>query len=313
MVRTRGYQPAHLTIARDEFLEHCRVAKCLSPHTLRAYRLDLALFTSHIGADSDVTTVDRDAIRDYARVLLDVHRFKPATVRRRIATLRAFFRWLERENIVELSAFHGLDIPIRMPRRLPRALTSDEMRLLLRSCCLGKDAAYESLLMRFTIVMLFTTGVRVGELVAVQLSDVSDTDGMIHVRGKGARERRVFVGGPEAMALMRRYLRARRRMPPVSSQLLIWRRGDAITAPQVRRRLGRLARQCGIRRHVTPHMLRHTAATQLLEAGVDIRFVQRLLGHTSIATTQLYAEVRDEALRARLARANTFGRLARAG
>jgi len=161
------------------------------------------------------------------------------------------------------------------------------------------------------VVALFTTGLRVGELVAVCLADMSERETAILVRGKGRRERRVFLPGREARAVLARYLAARVATCTPIDQLLVTANGVAVTTQYVRKRLRELARSAGIGRRITPHMLRHTAATQLLEAGVDIRFVQTLLGHTSIATTQIYAEVRDTALKARLARANMLARIRR--
>jgi integrase/recombinase XerC len=295
------------------FIEHCRVGKCLSPHTLRAYGSDLADFGAHIGGQK-LVEVDRDSVRAYARVLFDQRNLKSTTVRRRIATLRVLYKWMEREELVPLSVFHRLDLSIRLPRRLPRALKVHEMRLLLaaadhaiRKC--PATVRYEAQLMRFTIVCLFTTGLRIGELVAAGLSDVSAHDGTIQVRGKGNRERRVYLPGAQALSALAKYLAARARVRRESDNLLITSEGSAASAQFIRTRLRSLAERAGIARRVTPHMLRHTAASQLLEAGVDIRLVQILLGHSSIATTQIYTEVRDAALKERLATANTLQRL----
>jgi integrase/recombinase XerD len=167
--------------------------------------------------------------------------------------------------------------------------------------------------MQYVVVVLFTTGVRIGELLDLRLGDIHVRDGMIHVRGKGSRERRVFLPGREALVLTRRFLAARCQIETTTDRLFVSAEGCPITARRVRTLLSAMSGRAGITRHVTPHMLRHTAATQLLEAGVDIRFVQRLLGHASIATTQIYTLVRDVALRERLSRANTLARLSRRG
>ena len=168
-------------------------------------------------------------------------------------------------------------------------------------------------LMHFVLVTLFTTGLRIGELVMIRLPDISVREGVIQVRGKGNRERLVYVPGKQAMAVLRGFLEARRRIAGEHQELLVSWEGTPISAQHIRKRLRRLAAMAGIVRRVTPHMLRHTAATQLLEAGVDIRVVQRLLGHASIATTQIYTHVSDAALKQRLTRANTLQRLGRDG
>lgn len=305
-----------LSHAATQFLEHCRVAKSLSSNTLRAYASDLAHFAGVLGRAIAVTDVDRDAVRLYAGTLLDGKRLKESTVKRRMATLKVLFRWLEREEIVPLSVFHRMDLTIRLPKRLPRALEAEEMRGLLRAAQRrgsppGTRRPYEDLLLHFVVVVLFTTGLRVGELVSVNLDHVSLRDGTIQVRGKGNRERRVYLPGRQALTLLTRFVDARKRIASGSDHLLVTARGKPLTPKRVREFLRTLGEQANLRRRVTPHMLRHTAATQLLEAGVDTRFVQRLLGHASIATTQIYTQVRDAALKAILSRANTLSRLDR--
>jgi integrase/recombinase XerD len=306
------------------FLEHCRIGKRLSPHTVRAYHSDLTDFRKAVGQTVGIGDVDRDLIRFYARSLLENRRLKETTARRRIATLKVLFRWLEREELIALSVFHRLDLSIRLPKRLPRALESADMRRLLRAAeaaaaqfdadvrtaaPAAPDGRYVALIMLFVIVVLFTTGLRVSELVSVRLDNVSHRDGHIRVSGKGNRERTVYLPGRPAMRVLMDFLDARRKIRTPSDALLVAPEGTPLTAQYIRRRLRDLAQSAGIGRRVTPHMLRHTAATQLLEAGVDIRFVQRLLGHASIATTQIYTQVRDATLKAKLARADTLSRL----
>jgi len=302
------------TLAIGRFLDHCRVAKRLSVNTLRAYECDLTDFLSYVGRNTVVTGIDREKVRSYARALLDERDLRETTVKRRLATLRVLFRWMEREELVPLSVFHRLDLSIRLPRRLPRTLEPAEMSRLLQRTEVESRAhrgvgKYEALLMHFVVVALFTTGLRIGELVAVRLPDLGAVDGSIAIRGKGNRERRVYIPGRQALRVLSRYLGARRHINTQTDCLLVSGDGTCITAQRIRKRMREVAGRAGIRRSITPHMLRHTAATQLLEAGVDIRFVQRLLGHTSILTTQLYTEVRDVTLQAKLERANTLSRL----
>jgi integrase/recombinase XerD len=308
--------PSDLTVPIQRFLDHCRIAKSLSAHTLRAYRGDLADFSRAVGHATTLLAITKDSVRDYVRALMDTRRLHASTVRRRVAALKVFFRWLEREELVPLSVFHKLDLPIRLPHRLPRALDPQEMRRLLRAAqsAAGSRPAkldHDALLMHFVIVALFTTGLRVGELTAVCVEDVCAREAAVGVRGKGNRERRVYLPGRQAFAILARFLRSRKTVATASHALLVTSDGAALTPQRVRKRLRALAADAGISRRVTPHMLRHTAATQLLEAGVDIRFVQRLLGHASISTTQIYTQVRDVALKAKLTRANTLARISR--
>lgn len=296
--------------ACGRFLDHCRIAKRLSPNTLRAYDIDLAAFRAFAGGATSVEDVDREGLRSFARMLFDRLGLKETTVKRRMAAIKVMFRWLEQEEIIPLSPFHRLDFTLRLPRRLPRALTADEIRRLLETAeAEAKGSGFESCLMHFVVVALFATGLRIGELTSTALGDVDATTGTIRVRGKGNRERAVYLPQGHAAKTLTRYLRARTRLAPTQAHLLISGSGAPATPQAIRRLLAALAERAGITRRVTPHMLRHTAATQLIEAGVDIRFVQKLLGHASIATTQIYTQVSDSSLRATLERANTVERV----
>lgn len=300
--------------AIPRFLQHSRVVKSLSRNTLRAYESDLCHFAAHVEG-ATVSSIGRDTLRGYGCALLDRHRLKPTTVKRRMATLKVFFDWLEREQLVTISAFQRLDLVVRLPKRLPRALSRDEMTSLLRAATKEVKSSreeHDAQVTQFVVFTLFATGLRVGELASVQLADVSAREGVIQVRGKGNRERRVYLSGRRAMDVLKSFLRARARVQVESDRLLVTATGRPIHAPHLRSRLAALAVRADLKRRVTPHMLRHTAATQLLEAGVDIRLVQRLLGHASITTTQLYTHVTDTVLRSRLAKANTVSLLMRA-
>ncbi|HXT68428.1 MAG TPA: tyrosine-type recombinase/integrase [Vicinamibacterales bacterium] len=302
--------------ASHRFLGHCRTSKGLAANTLRSYASDLEDFGRFAGPAIPIAGVDREVIRSFAHHLLEERKVKATTARRRMATLKVLFRWLEKEDAVPISVFHRLDLSIRLPKRLPRALTGEEIRQLLRRAesarkTRARAAQYEALVMHFVVVALFTTGVRISELVSVRRTDVDIRDGAIQVHGKGNRERRVYLPGRQARELLRVFLTERDRRHGPTEALLLTAKGICLSPATVRKQLRTFGGGAGITRRVTPHMLRHTAATQLLEAGVDIRFVQKLLGHASIATTQIYTHVTDRALRMRLNQANTLGRMGR--
>lgn len=297
-----------LVDAISRFIDHCRVVKRLSANTLRAYKADLDDFSSFVGKEAVVGAADRESLRHYARKLFDDDELKETSVKRRMASLKVMFRWLEIDELISLSPFHRLDISIRLPRKLPRALTVDEIRRLILACENLGDS-HNGTMLRFVVICLFSTGLRVGELTGIEQMDVDLSGHSILVRGKGNRERRVFLPSGEAVASLKRYMKKRQRYAVSSNQLLITPDGENITTQYVRRHLARFAKDAGIDRRVTPHMLRHTAATQLIEAGVDIRFVQKLLGHASIATTQIYTQVSDISLKETLERANTLKRV----
>jgi integrase/recombinase XerD len=296
--------------AAQRFLDHCRIAKTLSQHTLRAYETDLAHAGVKLGQQSRVGAIGRDMLRQYIGSMLNAEGLKEATVKRRLATLKQLFKWLEREEVLDISPFHRLDVTIRLPRRLPRALSREDARkLLVRSRMEMEGGGFGPEMLHFAVVTLFVSGLRVSELTELRLTHVNQAAGSLVVRGKGNRERQVYLSGKEAKALLRTYLKGRAKVRSAGDHLLIAPDGTPMTPQHIRRRLGGLAMRAGVDRRVTPHMLRHTAATQLIEAGVDIRFVQKLLGHASIATTQIYTQVSDSSLKSTLERANTLERV----
>ncbi len=159
---------------------------------------------------------------------------------------------------------------------------------------------------------MFTTGVRVGELCSLRLSDIDLPSRILGVRGKGNRERRVFLVDADIVGLIKQYLVLRNLLGPVTDIFLVTSRGTPASPDHIRRHLHKLTAETSIMKRITPHMLRHSAATQLLENGVDIRFVQKLLGHSSIATTEIYTHVSDASLRSAICAANPRKRIGNA-
>ena len=293
--------------ARGYFLDHCRIGRNLSGNTLKAYAVDLDVFEGFIGAEKSIKEIKRDQIRDFARWLFDIRRLKEASVKRRIASLKVFFRWLEREEAIEITPFHRLDLVVRLPRRLPRGVSAAELRRLLNAIG-GEERGFNALLLRLAVVLLFATGLRVGELTSVCITDLDRREETINVRGKGNRERRVYLVGQELFDLLDRFSQLRSELASAADEFLLTSAGQPVTPQFLRRQLVKASKRAGLNRRVTPHMLRHAAATHLVEAGVDIRFVQKLLGHASIATTQIYTQVSDSSLKAAIAKADTLKR-----
>lgn len=289
-----------ITQAIPSFLRHCADERRLSPNTVAAYRQDLAEFLRFTGR-IDVRTVAGERLIAFVEHLGGVRRLAPATVRRRVACLRSMFGWLVRRDAVAADPFATVRVRVRLPEKLPRCLGTGEMAQLAEAAEAGGGTE------RLATLLMFATGVRVGELVAVRLADVDPEAGSIRIVGKGSRERVVFVTNGSVLRMLADHVRMRRRA--AGDRLLVRSDGRPVGTAAVRCWLRRLAARAGLARRITPHMLRHTAATALIEAGVDIRFVQRLLGHRSIATTQIYTHVSDVALRAAMAKADTLDRL----
>lgn len=298
----------------SEFMLAVRSTKNLSPHTFRAYAADLRDFCG-FAPNKDVSSCDRALIESYLRHLLEERKLRSSSVKRRLASLKLFFSWLEEAGRIQVNPIRTLRTKIRLPKSLPKALTRQELRTLLayaaqaagvldgneyRLASLPSELSLEGFLRLEILVateLLFSTGVRVGELTRIDIADLDLSNAFIDIHGKGNRQRRVYLPDNRLVGLVGQYLCRRANRNPATSRLLISPAGAAATPAMVRRWIKQSARDAGLNRAVTPHMLRHTAATQLLEAGVDLPFVQRLLGHQSIATTQIYATVTDSALK----------------
>jgi site-specific recombinase XerD len=291
--------------AVDEFLRVCAIERQLSGHTLQAYAGDLADFGRRLPAGLPLAEISTDLVKRYLEEMVDGRRLALATVRRRLACLRAFFRHAAEAGLGP-DPFAAWRPRLARPQRLPRALSRGEVAMLLS----GRGAAAADATLATAVRLMLATGLRVGELCRLCREDASPDGGVLRIRGKGARDRVAYV----ADARLRRELaamagRGRREPGAAELRLFVNRHGLPLRPQSVRAKLRRQAAASGLARRITPHMLRHTAATLLIETGVDIRFVQRLLGHASIATTELYTHVTDEALRATLERANVLGGL----
>ena len=244
--------------------------------------------------------------------MISERKLATATVRRRFACLRAFFR----------HATDGTDIPDPFDRwkpklvrrkRLPRTLSRGEISSLLSSLKPGAqhDRKLAKDALPTAVRLMVCTGIRVGELCKIRTDDVSPDGSAFRIQGKGSRDRVAYISDPAVRAELCELVRCRRKEKHSCAALFLNRRGSPMKSQSIRSKLRRYAeKEAGLTRRVTPHMLRHTAATLLIETGVDIRFVQRMLGHSSIATTEIYTHVSDEALRVTLERADVLARLA---
>jgi len=289
--------------AKAEFIKFCRVERRLSKHSIAAYEFDLADFKRWLPRQSKFDRLSEDDLKLYLEDMVLERGLSPATVRRRLACLRSFFR-----RLADLHKAHDPFVTWRpkLPRRrrLPRALARSESVTFVNSLDDrggGVDRDHD---VRTALRLLVATGLRVGELCGLRLSDVSPDCAVVRVHGKGARDRIAYVADTALRQSLKRVVANRRLSLGPDGSLLVNRFGAAMKPQSIRTKLRRLAIDAGLERRVTPHMLRHTAATLLIETGVDIRFVQRLLGHSSIATTEIYTHVTDEALRSTLEKAN---------
>ncbi|HEY8393286.1 MAG TPA: site-specific tyrosine recombinase XerD [Thermaerobacter sp.] len=273
----------------QEFIDYLRVERGLASNTLASYGRDLAHFAAFLrDRGLPLAAVDRPLLMAY---LHELHRSgrRAATRARRLAALRGFFRYLHEEGYLPADPTEGLASP-RLERRLPRVLSVAEVTRLLN----GPDASRpEGLRDRAMLELLYATGMRVSELVGLDLDDVHLDHGYARCRGKGGKERVVPVGVPALRAVRDYLLRGRPRLVRRLGEraLFLNRRGGRISRQAVWKLLKTYARAAGIGRPVTPHTLRHSFATHLLAHGADLRSVQELLGHADVTTTQIYTHL----------------------
>ena len=283
------------------FLFHCQYEKNLSPKTLKAYSIDLRQFSGFLARELQLTTldkIDKVPLRAYIKTLFGPLREK--SIKRKVATLKAFFRHLEREDEIPVSPFRKMDVRIRETKRLPRTVPPEELKKLFQHMYkqLNLDAARDSsaylTLVRDIALfeLLFATGARIAEICGLKEQDVDLNRGCIRIIGKGSRERLLPLSASEALSALALYKTIRPDTHSQSQHFFRNRRSTRLSEQSVRCTLRRHSVAAGLGQAVTPHMFRHSLATLLLEEGLDIRFIQSLLGHASITTTQVYTEIR---------------------
>jgi len=274
----------------ERFLSYLRVAQNASPYTIKNYGNDIGQFLDYSkaqGVDS-LDEVDRPLLRGYLAELDDAGYVK-ASIARRVAEMRAFGDFLVREGALEHNPFRMVSAP-RIPKRLPQYLTVAEVEALLAGPDTSTPLGQRD---RAIIEMLYAAGLRVSELVNLDVSDVDLAQGQVRVVGKGRKERIALLGQPASDAL-RVYLRAGRVAlmgQQSTSALFLNHRGGRLTTRGVALILNRAGKQADLRSPVSPHILRHSFATHLLDGGADLRVVQELLGHADLTTTQIYTHV----------------------
>lgn len=294
------------TDATDKFITHCQSVMNLSDHTIRAYRSDLSKAEHFWGCQHELSRVTKDDLKSYIRHQREQCKSKESSIKRRIASLKLLFRWACRDSLIAFNPFDGLHEKIRLPRRLPRALDGKEIRSLKSAVSTRrKEDDIDTACKKVAISLLLETGIRVSELTSIRLEDVSISDQFIKIHGKGNRQRLVYFLSSSLQLSMQSYLQKRKHLASARNNLLAIADGSSVTPPRIRAWLKTIATDAGIARRVTPHMLRHTCATHWLESGLDIRHVQKLLGHHSISTTEIYTHVSDQWLRKALAKVSS--------
>jgi integrase/recombinase XerC len=290
---------------RDLFLEAQANVKGASPHTIKAYAEDLRQFIEFAATQgiTDIHAVDTILLRSYL-AQMQAQNLARASRARKTAALRSFFSHLARHSLIAGSPAVGLR-SVKLEQRLPKFLRPDEIDSLLAAPDLTKPLGLRD---RALLETLYASGMRAGELVMLSLTDVDYDEGVIRVIGKGDKER-VTLLGRQAVFALQRYLRKGR--PTLLMQaaeddgaLFVNRYGKRISDRGIRKLFDRYCAEASSHLKITPHVLRHTFATHLLSNGADLRLIQELLGHASVATTQMYTHVTTERLQEVYAKAH---------
>jgi integrase/recombinase XerD len=287
-----------LSAAIASFLTHIRVEKGLSTNTVAAYRRDLEKFEAFAKKKKlSVESVSRDDLVDFLAGLYR-QKLESRTVARHLVTLRNFFRFAQTQEMITTDPAINLESP-KIRRNLPGYLRLEEVEKLLQQPDAKTATGMRD---RAMLEVLYSTGLRVSELVSLGVSDLDNKVGCVRCTGKGDKERIVPVGR-RALGVVDKYLRearpelVRNARAAASPALFVNRRGSALSRVGVWKILSAYGRRAGLRVALTPHMLRHSFATHLLERGADLRSVQLMLGHADISTTQIYTHVVEERLK----------------
>ncbi|MBQ7898372.1 MAG: tyrosine-type recombinase/integrase [Bacteroidales bacterium] len=278
----------------QNYLNHCKYEKGLDAKTLKAYRIDLTQF------DAFVTEIrgkyDKESIQAYTASLHGKYAVK--SVKRKIASLKAFFSYLEFEEQISINPFSKLRIKLHEPFLLPRTIPLSTVNLLLQCAYqqlnnANKNSYQYSANLRDIAVLelLFATGMRISELCALRPGDVNLIEGTVKIYGKGSKERLIQISNQDVLIAANNYHQAFSESIETTGYFFVNRLSHQLSDQSVRIMINKYCNLAGISQHITPHMFRHSFATLLLEEDVDIRYIQQLLGHSSIVTTQIYTHV----------------------
>jgi len=289
----------------DDFMKHLKYERNASPHTLRNYESDLIQFYDYVAPPDEkghrravnVRDIDHLTVREYMGKLYDLKK-KKSSIHRKVASLRTFFRFLCREGVMEMNPAKLVATP-RVERTLPNHLTIEQMVRFIETpdieTLLGKRD-------RAMLELLYASGLRVSELVGLNITDIDFTNQTVRVKGKGRKER-IVPFGQHALLALQEYLTVRGELLIEADEdkrdpaaLFFNYQGTRINPRSVGRMVDKYVKMCADMHHISPHSLRHSFATHLLDAGADLRAIQEMLGHARLSTTQKYTHVSTDKL-----------------
>ena len=288
-----------LQTAVSDFILHCTFEKNLSIKTIKSYKIDLKQFSRFLiykKYSMELRNITKIELRNYIE---SISFLKPKSIKRKIATIKAMLNYLEFEDKITVNPIRKMRIKIKEPFKLPRCLTSQEMsdifKIAYKELALKeKDTFFFKTSLRniALIELLFATGARVSEIANLKNEDVDLISGRVNINGKGNKERVVQICNNDTLKILNQYKNIfKEKMGTIDNFFLINRLAKKLSDQSIRSIVKNLSKKALVNKHVTPHVFRHTFATLLLENEVDIKYIQILLGHSSIMTTQIYTHV----------------------
>lgn len=281
----------------EKYLHYCKFQKELDDKTVRAYKSDLEQFITLIG--ENVNDLDKERINSY---LVYLHRmYKQKTVKRKIASVKALFHYLEEEEIIEINPFHKIKTKFKeevvLPKIIPRDIIEQLLEHLYKKRGIEEYSVWhKKIILRDIAVVetLFSTGLRISELCHLQNKYVDLKNGVLCIQGKGGKERYLQIGNDDVLSVMNTYRSCFEDEIKKQGYFFVNRYGNPLSEQSARRMIHKYADEIQADMNITPHMFRHSFATYLMEEDVNIRYIQKMLGHASITTTQIYTYVTTE-------------------
>lgn len=284
----------NLQIEIQNYLNYCQYQKRLDSKTLKAYRIDLKQFYTSISPHT-ISEITSEVLENHIATLHQS--FKPKTVKRKIASLKAFFHYLEYRELIDRNPFNRMQIKFREPVILPKTIPLPIIEIILSTIYSHQRNATTSYQKRnalrdaAVIELLFATGIRISELCSLRPLDVNFYEKTILIYGKGSKERRIQLGNEDVISILMEYKENFKTEIEACQHFFVNQSVHPLSDQAVRRMINKYTSLAAIELHITPHMFRHTFATSLLEADVDIRYIQEMLGHSSINITEIYTHV----------------------
>lgn len=278
----------------ENYLKYCQYQKRLDNKTLKAYRIDLCQFSSYVPS-GDVDSITTITLEGYIAKLNQ--EYKPKTVRRKLATVKSLFHYLEYKDVIDKNPFNKMHLKFREPVILPKTIPLHTVETLLSTIYkqrtdAGTDYQRKNALRDAAVIeLLFATGIRISELCSLKTEDVNLYDRTILIYGKGSKERKVQIGHDDVIRIMEDYKSTFSSQIQKCNYFFVNQNYSVLSDQSIRRMINKYTSLAAIELHITPHMFRHTFATSLLEADVDIRYIQEMLGHSSINITEIYTHV----------------------